>query len=141
QSLVRDSRTRLELLGIDNAQIQQMVETGKANTHLKIHSPISGHVIQKYVREGQYIEEGMPLYDIVDLSTVWIQAQVYEDDIALLPVGQDQAHIHDAEKTAVVATTRAFPNEEFRGKLKFIYPHVDQATRTLSVRFEVENPE
>src|SRR6266481_1842848 len=141
QSLVRDARTRLELLGIDNAQIQHIVETGQANTHLKIRSPLSGHVIQKYVREGQYIEEGMPLYDIVDLSTVWLQAQVYEDDIALLPVGQDREHTHDAEQTAVVATTRAFPNEEFRGKLKFIYPHVDQSTRTLTVRFEVENPE
>ena len=141
QSLVRDARTRLELLGIDNAQVQQIVETGKANTHLKIRSPISGHVIQKNVREGQYIQEGMPLYDIVDLSTVWIQAQVYEDDIALLPVAQDHPHVPDVEKTSVVATTRAFPNEEFRGTLKFIYPHVDQATRTLAVRFEIDNPE
>jgi Cu(I)/Ag(I) efflux system membrane fusion protein len=141
QSLVRDARTRLELLGIDNAQVQQILETGKANTHLKIRSPISGHVIQKNVREGQYIQEGMPLYDIVDLSTVWIQAQVYEDDIALLPVAQDHPHVPDVEKTSVVATTRAFPNEEFRGTLKFIYPHVDQATRTLTVRFEIDNPE
>ena len=140
QSLVRDARTRLELLGIDDAQTQEIVDSGKSNTHLKIRSPISGHVIQKNVREGQYIEEGMPLYDIVDLSTVWIQAQVYEDDIALLPVGQDHPHIAEAEKTAVVATTRAFPNEEFHGTLKFIYPHVDQATRTLSVRFEIDNP-
>jgi multidrug efflux pump subunit AcrA (membrane-fusion protein) len=83
----------------------------------------------------------MPLYDIVDLSTVWIQAQVYEDDIALLPVAQDHPHLAESEKTSVVAKTRAFPNEEFRGKLKFIYPHVDQATRTLSVRFEIDNPE
>jgi len=141
QSLVRDARTRLELLGIDNTQIQQILTTGQANTHLKIHSPISGHVIQKYVREGQYIEEGMPLYDIVDLSTVWIQAQVYEDDIALLPLAQDHQQTADVEKTAVVATTRAFPNEEFHGTLKFIYPHVDQLTRTLTVRFEIENPE
>jgi Cu(I)/Ag(I) efflux system membrane fusion protein len=141
QSLVRDARTRLELLGIDNAQIQKIVETGTANTHLKIRSPISGHVIQKYVRAGQYIDEGMALYDIVDLSTVWIQAQVYEDDIALLPVAQDHPHVAEVEATSVIATTRAFPNDEFRGKLKFIYPHVDQSTRTLTVRFEVENPE
>ena len=84
--------TRLELLGIDKPQIDEIVRTGKANTHLKIRSPISGHVIQKYVREGQYVEEGMPLYDVADLSTVWIQAQVYEDDIGLLPVAQEHPH-------------------------------------------------
>lgn len=141
QNLVRDSQTRLELLGIDQAQIAEIVATGKAPTHLRIQSPLKGHVIQKYVREGQYVEEGMALYDIVDLSTVWIQAQVYEDDITLLPFAQDHPHVTDGEKTSVVATTRAFPNEEFRGTLKFIYPHVDQSTRTLTVRFEIENPE
>jgi Cu(I)/Ag(I) efflux system membrane fusion protein len=141
RDLVNDARTRLELLGIDEAQLDEIVRTGQANTHLKIRSPISGHVIQKYVREGQYVEEGKPLYDVVDLATVWIQAQVYEDDIGLLPVAQDHPQAAQAEPTTVVATTRAFPNEEFHGTLKFIYPHVDQATRTLSVRFEVENPE
>jgi Cu(I)/Ag(I) efflux system membrane fusion protein len=131
KDLVADARTRLELLGIDKPQIDEILRTSQAPTHLKIRSPISGHVIQKYVREGQYIEEGMPLYDVADLSTVWLQAQVYEDDIALLPAA--------SEKTAVVATTRAFPNEEFHGKLSFIFPHVDQSTRTLSVRLEIEN--
>jgi Cu(I)/Ag(I) efflux system membrane fusion protein len=141
RDLANDARTRLELLGIDRAQIDEIVQTGKANTHLKIRSPISGHVIQKYVVEGQNVEEGKPLYDVVDLSTVWIQAQVYEDDIGLLPLAQEHPHEAEAAKTPVVATTRAFPNEEFRGTLKFIYPHVDQATRTLTVRFEIDNPQ
>src|SRR5262245_3508096 len=141
RDLAEGARTRLELLGIDRAQIDEIVQSGKANTHLKIRSPISGHVIQKYVREGQNVEEGKPLYDVVDLSTVWIQAQVYEDDIGLLPVAQEHPHEAEAAKTPVVATTRAFPNEEFRGTLKFVYPHVDQATRTLTVRFEIENPQ
>ena len=48
-------------------------------------SPITGHVLKKYVKEGQYVDEGSPLYDVVDLTTVWIQAQVYEDDLAFLP--------------------------------------------------------
>src|SRR5439155_11363098 len=139
--LVRDARTRLELLGIDKAQIDEIIRTGKANTHLRIRSPISGHVIQKSVREGDYVQEGMPLYQVADLSTVWIQAQVYEDDIALLPTAQDHPHMAENEKLAAVATTRAFPNEEFHGTLKFVYPHVDQATRTLTVRFEIDNPE
>src|SRR4029453_18866742 len=139
--LVRDARKRLELLGIDQPQIDEIVRTGQAPTHLKIRSPIGGHVIQKYVREGQYVQEGMALYDVADLATVWIQAQVYEDDIALLPLAQEHAHQTGDPKLTVVATTRAFPNEEFHGSLSFIYPHVDQASRTLTVRFEIDNPE
>jgi len=140
QEMLKGARERLELLGIDGGQIDEILRTGQANSHLKIRSPISGHVIQKYVREGQYVQEGMALYDVADLSTIWIQAQVYEDDIGFLPV--EQVHQGDAAAAhlAVVATTRAFPNEEFKGQLKFIYPHVDQATRTLTVRFEVDNP-
>ena len=83
----------------------------------------------------------MALYDVADLSKVWIQAQIYEEDISLLPVAQEHPHTPDVEKRAVIATTRAFPNEEFHGTLSFIYPHVDQATRTLSVRFEIDNPD
>ena len=85
RNLVRSARERLKLLGISDDQIDEILKTGKANTHLKIRSPIDGHVIKKYVQEGQYVEEGSPLYDVVDLSTVWIEAQVYEDDMAFLP--------------------------------------------------------
>ena len=138
--LARDARTRLELLGIDADQIDEIVKSGKATTHLNVRSEISGHVIRKYVREGQYVEEGMPLYDLADLSTVWIQAQIYEDDIALLPVEHTAMPEEDDEPLMVTATTRAFPGEEFHGRLRFIYPHVDQSTRTLTVRFEVDNP-
>ena len=138
--LERDSRIRLELLGIDADQIDEILKSGKATTHLDVRSEISGHVIRKYVRQGQYVEEGMPLYDLADLSTVWIQAQIYEDDISLLPVEYTAMPEADADPLMVTATTRAFPDEEFKGRLRFIYPHVDQATRTLTVRFEVDNP-
>jgi Cu(I)/Ag(I) efflux system membrane fusion protein len=136
---LQNVRTRLELLGIDAPQIESFLDPSQPGTHFQVRSPIAGHVIEKYVREGQYVEEGMPLYDVADLSTVWIQAQVYEDDFALLPVEQEHKHEVDYN-LPVIATTRAFPNEEFHGKLKFIYPHVDQATRTLTVRFEMDNP-
>ena len=139
---LQDARTRLELLGIDEKQINEILSQGEANTHLTIRSPITGHVIKKYVLEGQYVEEGSPLYDVADLSTVWIQAQVYEDDMAFLPVQQS----HDSPATTthdvwVTATTRAYPNEEFKGRLSFIYPHADQETRTVTVRFELANPD
>ena len=147
------SRRRLQLLGISDDQIDEIVKRGTANTHLKIRSPISGHVINKYVREGQYVEEGMPLYDVADLSTVWIQAQVYEDDIAFLPqetvnhelpanfeLPSSEPRVANSKPLHITATTRAHPNEVFHGTLAFIYPHADQNTRTVSVRFEVENP-
>lgn len=141
QSLLDGARTRLELLGIDKEQIDKILSEGKANTHLKIRSPISGHVINKYVREGQYVEEGTPLYELADLSSVWIQAQIYEDDIPFLPTGERGADLAESNGLEVTAATRAFPNEVFRGKLTFIYPHVDEATRTVTVRFELENPD
>jgi Cu(I)/Ag(I) efflux system membrane fusion protein len=140
--LLRSARNRLQLLGISDDQIDEILQTGNANTHLKIRSPISGHVIKKYVREGQYVDEGMPLYEVADLSTVWIQAQVYEDDMAFLP--QDQSHkaiAASADGITVTATTRAFPDEPFNGRLAFIYPHVDEATRTVTVRCELPNPD
>ncbi|HZZ81395.1 MAG TPA: efflux RND transporter periplasmic adaptor subunit [Gemmataceae bacterium] len=141
KDLLTSARTRLELLGIDDEQIDAILAAGKPSTYLRIRSPIGGHVITKYVREGQYVQEGSPLYDVADLATVWIQAQVYEDDLAFLPVGYEHGSAASTGSgLEVTATTRAFPNEPFRGKLAFIYPHVDQDTRTVTVRFEVDNP-
>jgi len=141
RDLLASARTRLSLLGIGEDQIDKILATGKEETHLTVRSPISGHVIKKFVREGQYVQEGTPLFDVVDLSTVWIQAEVYEDDMAFLP----DSHGHGDAKTpiadiVVTAATRSSPGESFRGKLTFIYPHVDQETRTVTARFEIDNP-
>jgi membrane fusion protein, copper/silver efflux system len=138
---LESARRRLQLLGIDDEQIDELLKTEKANTHLIIRSPITGHVIKKNIREGQYVEQGMPLYEIADLSTVWIQAQVYEDDLEFLPADQSHRQIENEEdRLPVVATTRGFADEPFYGTLAFVYPHVDEATRTVSVRFELKNP-
>jgi multidrug efflux pump subunit AcrA (membrane-fusion protein) len=129
RDIERDTRDRLRLWGIDDAQIDQITRAGKPITHLTIRSPINGHVIKKYQVEGDYVEEGARLYDVVDLSTVWIEAQVYEGQIAFLKVG-----------LPVMATTKAFPDREFKGKLAFVHPHLDPSTRTLKVRFDMDNP-
>jgi RND family efflux transporter MFP subunit len=134
------ARDRLRLWGIDDNQIDEIAKAGKPITHLVIRSPINGHVLRKAVREGQYVEEGSPLFDVADLSTVWVQAQLYEDDLAFLPAGG-----HDPKTgkpnfdLPVTATTRAFPDRAFVGKLSFLFPHVDAETRTLTVRFELPN--
>ncbi len=136
--LLKSSRSRLQLLGISDDQIDNILKTGQANSHLRIRSPISGHIVKKYVREGQYVDEGMALYDVADLSSVWIQAQVYEDDFVFLPL-EHHGDVRE-DNLAVTALTKAFPDEPFQGTLSFIYPHVDQQTRTVTVRFEIANP-
>src|SRR5262249_54799737 len=123
------ARDRLRLWGIKDDQIDAILKTGRPITHVTIRSPISGHVIKKYQVEGEYVEEGARLFDVADLSTVWIEAQVYEDELAFLKEG-----------LAVSATTKAFPNRVFRGKVAFLHPHLDAATRTLRVRFDIDNP-
>jgi Cu(I)/Ag(I) efflux system membrane fusion protein len=140
--LQKIANERLTLWGINQAQIDEMLKAGKVNTHLKIRSPITGHVLKKYVKEGQYVEEGSPLYDVVDLATVWIQAQVYEEDMAFLPFYHNPLTPAEAKEKSVpvTATTRAFPDHTFTGKLTFVFPHVDQDTRTVTVRFELPNP-
>jgi RND family efflux transporter MFP subunit len=136
------NRDRLLLWGIEQAQIDDILKSGKPITHLTIPSPIDGHVIRKYQLEGQYVEEGGRLYDVADLSTVWIQAQLYEDDLAFLPKGLHDPKTGLPEKPIPVsATTRAKPGEAFNGTLSFVFPHVDPESRTLTVRFEVDNPD
>jgi uncharacterized protein (DUF952 family) len=86
--------------------------------------------VRKDVLEGAYVEAGQSLLEIADLSTVWIEAEVYEADIEFLREGQ-----------TVEATVEAFRNRVFTGKVSLVHPHVDPATRTNAVRFELENPD
>jgi membrane fusion protein, copper/silver efflux system len=142
QDLLQSARVRLKLLGIDDQQIDDTLATGKPDTHVHIRSPISGHVIAKNVVEGRYVQEGTTLYDVADLSTVWIQAQIYEDDLSLLPAGYEHGAVQpNASGLNVTATVQSSPNEKFHGKLSFIFPHVDQNSRTVTVRFELDNPD
>ncbi len=129
RDLERMARDRLELWGIEKDQIDDILRAGKPITQVTIRSPISGHVIKKYQIEGEYVEEGARLYDVADLSNVWIEGQVYEDDLVFLREG-----------LSVSATTKAHPNRTFDGKVAFLHPHLDAATRTLRVRYDMDNP-
>jgi Cu(I)/Ag(I) efflux system membrane fusion protein len=125
----RMARKRLRVWDVSHDQIEEFLRTGQVNTRLTIYSPIKGHVIKKYQREGSFVEEGTPLFDVDDLETVWIEAQVYEADQSYLQKGQP-----------VTATTLGLPGKEFKGTLDFIYPHLDASSRTLAVRFHMPNP-
>ena len=141
--LMANVRPRLVKQGMHEDQIDDILETGKAIRHLIIRSPIKGHVLKKYVKEGQYVDEGSPLYDVVDLTSVWIQAQVYEEDMAFLPTMHHPLKNpkNSPQSLQMTATIRAMPNEKFPGWLSFVYPHVDQDTRTVVARFELNNPD
>jgi Cu(I)/Ag(I) efflux system membrane fusion protein len=126
EQMIRD---RLLNWGIADDQIDTVIQTGKPITQLTIRSPVSGHVLKKYQLEGDYIDEGARLFDVADLSTVWIEAQIFEDELAFLHKG-----------LVVHAFPKAYPNREFTSKLTFIHPHLDAETRTLKVRFDLDNP-
>jgi Cu(I)/Ag(I) efflux system membrane fusion protein len=126
RDLEQSARRRLRVWDLADEQIEDFLRSGRVSPQLTIFSPIKGHVIKKFQREGEFVEEGMSLYDVANLDTVWIEAQVYE---------ADQALVHEGQK--VVATTVARPNEGFEGVVSFIYPHLDEATRTLTVRMEL----
>jgi Cu(I)/Ag(I) efflux system membrane fusion protein len=123
------ARKRLRLWDIRDEQIEAFLSTGRVQTQLTITSPLHGHVIRKYQQEGNYVEEGTPLYDVADLDTVWIEAQVYEADQGFPQL-----------KQPVTATTLSLPGQGFTGTLSFIWPHLDENSRTLRVRFEMPNP-
>ncbi len=125
------ARQALRVYDVDDEQIQQFLKTGQSE--LTIVSPIHGHVIKKFQREGNFVEDGTPLYDVADLSTVWIEAQVYEDDLVFLKDAVEK-------KLAVTAVAKGFPNQEFKGTIVFVHPHLDATTRTLMVRFNMDNP-
>lgn len=122
---------RLENLGVPDGLIKSL-DADKSATPMKIDwpSPVSGVVIEKKVVEGQKVNAGAMLYQIADLSKMWVVADVAEQDIGPIKVGAP----------ATVAF-RAFPGERFEGKVTFILHELDMQTRTAKVRIEIANPE
>ena len=128
--LVRLTSEKLKRWGITREQVEAILLEGKADFKVSILSPISGTVVKKNVVAGQEVAEGYPMFEVADLSRVWVQAQVFEHQMGLVREGQ-----------AAEATVEAFPGETFAGRLAFLQPTLDPATRTVEVRFDLENPE
>jgi membrane fusion protein, copper/silver efflux system len=129
REMVRASAEKLRRWGVTQSQIDEILKNGKTDFTIPILSPLRGHVFKKNVVEGQEVPEGFVMFEVADLHTVWVQAQVYEQQLGLVREGE-----------AVEARVEAFPGETFPGKVEFIQPHLDPATRTVEVRFALENP-
>jgi membrane fusion protein, copper/silver efflux system len=126
--LVDAARRRLLLQDISPAQVRRIEVSEQTTRTLTLHAPFSGFVVEKMVQAGQAVEMGMPLYRLADLSTVWVEADVYEQDLRFVSVGE----------TAQVEVA-AYPGEPFQGRVSYIYPEVGRETRTARVRIELVN--
>jgi multidrug efflux pump subunit AcrA (membrane-fusion protein) len=120
---------KLKFFDVPEAQIAALEKTRKLTKTLPVVAPLSGFVIEKNVVAGQMVDAGMKLYRIADLGIVWVIAQVYEQDLPFVKLGQE-----------AVVKVASLPDREFRGRVTFVYPSVDEKTRTAKVRLEFENP-
>lgn len=130
ERLVDGARQRLVELGMTVDQIAELEQTDRAQSRITVYSPIGGTVIDKLLVEGQYVEVGEPIYQIANLSTVWLLLQVFPQDAALIRFGQ-----------RVEVKAQSNLTKTLQGRVAFISPVVDQRTRSVDVRIELLNPD
>jgi len=126
--LEADARRRLQLLGIADREIDEVVSSGKPADAIAIRSPADGYVVSKAALAGVAVQPGTVLFQVADLSTVWVTADVYEQDLARIHVGAKARF-----------EPNAYPGEATAGKVQFVYPTLDPASRALKVRIELRN--
>ncbi len=128
QNLLEAARRRLVYWDISQDQITTLETTGEVQKELVLVSPATGVVLQRGVFPGQRVVPGQLLYRIADLTTLWIEGDVFEQDLEFARTGTE-AHIE----------VTSFPGEHIMGRVSFVYPTMDEATRTVRVRINVAN--
>ena len=128
EELAKATRERLELLDVPEHQIRELEKTGRIKKSLHIHSPFDGIVMKIGAREGQYVTPQTELYMIADLSQVWVFADVYENEVPWISVGDP-----------VKMRLNAIPGHVFEGRVDYIYPYAEPKTRTIKVRMRFDN--
>lgn len=126
---VESARSQLELLGVSAAAIDALGSGSKVNATTSVPAPIDGVITERAANVGLNVDQATPLFTIIDLSTVWIIADVYEKDFSHVRVGSD-----------ATVTTSAYPGLSLRGRISYIDPQMNPETRTAKVRVEVPNP-
>ena len=130
EEMVSTSRERLELLDVPEHQIKELEQELKIKKTLHIHSPFTGVVLKVGAREGQYVTPQTELYMLADLSKLWVIADIYEDELPWVRIGD-----------GVEIQLAGIPGRTFTGRLTYIYPYADSKTRTVKVRLEFDNPD
>jgi membrane fusion protein, copper/silver efflux system len=128
-NLIEAARRRLELFGLSDAQIARIEKTGQVERRIDYYAPFEGYVMELGARRGAAVEPGATLFQLANLSSVWMIAEVPEAQAAWIKTG------NPAE-----AEVLALPGEHFNGKVDYLYPELTQATRTLKVRVVINNP-
>ena len=126
---VQSARSELELLGVAPSTIDALTTGGKVSATISVPAPIDGVVIERAANVGLNVDPATKLFTVVDLSTVWVVADVYEKDLSRIRVGAD-----------TMVTTAAFPGRSLRGRVSYMDPQVTPETRTAKARVEVPNP-
>jgi Cu(I)/Ag(I) efflux system membrane fusion protein len=129
-SLVASSRERLHLWDVTDLQIATLERRGTAEPVLTVYAPSSGIVLKRETLPGKYVEPGTTLYEVADLSTVWISADIYESEVSAVTLNQSAS-----------ITFAAYPEKIFRGNVSYVYPSLNTEARTVRVRVELPNPE
>jgi len=129
-ALAAAARQRLRLWDIPEDQIRKIEEAGEPVRTLTILSPVTGYVIQKMALQGMRVMAGEKLFDVADLSTLWVMADIYEYELPLIRVGEH-----------ATISLSYFPGKEFSSRIDYVYPTLAGDTRTGRVRFTIPNPE
>lgn len=127
-NLEADARRKLELLGLSPAELAELERTGQPQRAVKIRATAAGHVVARAAFPGLYVQPGTELFQVADLSRVWLLADVYESEIGRVKVGQ----------LATLALP-AYPGETFTGRVQFLSPTLNSDTRTLRIRIAFKN--
>jgi len=129
EAIVEAAKQRLRLWDITEDQIRKIEESGEPIRTLTLYSPVAGYVVQKMALQGMRVMPGEKLFDIADLSSVWIISDIYEYELPLIKVGE----------TAKISLSY-FPGKEFSSKIDYVYPTLAGETRTAKIRFTIPNP-
>jgi Cu(I)/Ag(I) efflux system membrane fusion protein len=128
--LAQSARQRLHLLGLSAGHIESLSQQGVPSESISVPSPVTGYVIEKGVVEGAALDAGARAYRIAALSSVWVEAELYEADLSLVHVGQP-----------VSVQLDYVPGRTYEAKIAYLYPSVDPVSRTGKLRIELANPE
>jgi membrane fusion protein, copper/silver efflux system len=129
EELVRSAQRRLAYWDVPQSEIDRLVRTGEVQRAITVRARVGGVVVEKAVLAGQRVMAGDALYRVADLGEVWLEGEIYEQDLTTVRLG-----------LAVTAELEAYPGEHWSGRIAYVYPTLNPETRTARVRVELANP-